>query len=100
MAIPIIIAYHKATREVLWWRVGEYIRNGNENTQRTLFAHYLFDRMEDYLVNGNTFEILEYHPHGWSERYFTQTLGERAKWWDDQLRQQGYDIYLEGIDDA
>lgn len=83
-AEAVIIAYYKPDREVLWW-VDSYERDHSYTR--------LFPRMEDYLVNGNTFEILEYHPNGWRGKSDEDTLGERAAWWDKRLREAGYDIY-------
>ena len=80
----VIIGLHKPDREVFWFVEG-YVHDNSKIR--------LYSRMEDYLANGNTFTILEYHPRGWSLNY--GYIGERASWWDEQLREQGYDIWVE-----
>lgn len=84
---PVIIGLYKPDREVLWWVEGY---EGDANKTQ------LYARMEDYVVNGNTFEILEYHPRGWKGKTDEDSLGNRAAWWDEQLHAQGYDIWKEG----
>lgn len=81
----IVIGLHKPDLEVLWW-VDGYERDEKYTT--------LYGRMEDYLANGNTFTILEYLPNGWHGKTDEDTLGKRAVWWDKQLREQGYDIWM------
>ena len=78
----IVIGLYKPNQEVLWW-VDGYERDEKYTT--------LYGRMEDYLANGNTFMILEYHPRGWSLNY--GDISARASWWDEQLAEQGYDIW-------
>lgn len=80
----IIIGYYKPDREVYWWV------DGYEHDEKYV---RLYSRMEDYLINGNTFTILEYLPNGWNLNY--GDIGERASWWDEQLAEQGYDIWIE-----
>ena len=84
---PVIIAYYKPDQEVLWWV---------EGYDRDVPKTQLYARMQDYIANGNTFTILEYHPNGWHGKTDEDTLGERAAWWDKRLREQGYDIYDPG----
>ena len=83
---PVIIAYYKPDQEVLWWVEG-YDKDESK--------YQLYARMQDYLVNGNTFTILEYHPRGWKGKTDEDSLGQRAAWWDEQLHAQGYDIWKE-----
>ena len=83
---PVIIAYYKPDREVLWWVEGYDKDEGK---------YQLYARMQDYVANGNTFEILEYHPRGWKGTSDEDSLGKRAAWWDEQLAAQGYDIWRE-----
>ena len=75
----VIIAFRKSDKEVYWW----YTDEGDADMLN------LHNRMADWLANGNTFEILEYHPNGLSEYTFANT---RAVWWDKQLHELGEDI--------
>ena len=74
----VIIFYYAPDREVMWEDGSE---PGNQYQQ-------LFPRLQDFIVNGHTFEILEYHPNGMS----ADKAGERAHWWDEQLHNLGYDV--------
>lgn len=80
----IVMGFCAPHQEVLWWV------DGYEGDEHMLNLH---NRFADYVVNGNTFIILEYHPNGWKGKSDADSLGERAAWWDDQLREQGYDIF-------
>lgn len=82
MSPAVIIAYYSPDKEVLWWDEDE------ESTEHGKFN--LHDRMRDWITNGNTFEILEYIPGGWDNTTHGY-IGERAAWWDEQLRNLGYD---------
>jgi hypothetical protein len=82
MSPAVIIAYYAPDKEVMWWGEEEEPPHGKFN---------LHDRMRDWVVNGNTFEILEYIPGGWDEGV-RGYLRDRAIWWDEQLRNLGYDV--------
>lgn len=73
-----VVALRSSDREVLWF-------DDDEADAITLFRV-----MEEWLVHGVTFTILEYH----HKRKQLDVSG-RSCWWDDQLREQGYDIYTE-----
>ena len=95
MAGPaVVFAYHSAKREVFWWLEDERIFRGigEHGREDTAPAHSLYARLENFIVHGETFTILEYHPNGFDP----SNLSRRCKWWDDQLREQGYDIWYEG----
>lgn len=72
-----VVALRSSDREVLWF---------NDDVGGLT----LFEAMEEWLVHGVTFTILEYHP----ERKGID-VATKSEWWDDQLREQGYDIYKE-----
>lgn len=74
-----IIALRSSDREVLWFDDEEWDAEFDGLT--------LFEAMEEWLVNGTTFTILEYHHSRHNIR-----VAEKAEWWDKQLRNQGYDI--------
>lgn len=80
--VGVVIAYRKSDREVYWWYTDEA---DSPHTN-------LHTRMAEWLVKGETFEILEYHPRGLDR---ISRVNERAVWWDEQLRELGYDIYGE-----
>lgn len=69
-----IIALRSSEREVLWFEEGVT----------------LFRVMEEWLVHGTTFTILEYH-----HKRKGIDVASKAEWWDDRLLEQGYDIYKE-----
>lgn len=71
-----IIFYSRHHREVMW-EEGEWESPYME----------LFPQMQNWLVNGHTFEILEFHPNG-----PVPYTAARARWWDEQLYNLGYDI--------
>lgn len=73
-----IIALRSSDREVLWF-------DDDEDGAMTLFR-----AMEEWLVHGITFTILEYH-----HKRKGIEVATKSEWWDDQLLEQGYDIYKE-----
>ena len=78
----VIIFYYAPDREVMW---------EDESEPGRLYQE-LFPRLQDFIVNGHIFEILEYHPNGMGRR----EVGDRAHWWDEQLHNLGYDVtYIE-----
>lgn len=74
----VIIFYYAPDREVMW----------EDGDEPGTFYQELFPRLQDWLINGHIFEILEYHPNGMSAK----ECGERAHWWDEQLHNLGYDV--------
>lgn len=74
----VIIFYYAPDREVMWEDESEVGRRYQE----------LFPRLQDWLINGHIFEILEFHPNGMS----ANEASERAHWWDEQLHNLGYDV--------
>lgn len=74
----VIIFYYAPDREVMW---------EDESEPGRLYQE-LFPRLQDWLVNGHIFEILEFHPNGISGN----EASERAHWWDEQLHNLGYDV--------
>lgn len=81
-----IIALYSSDREVLWFEEGDM----DDNDQPVWNLH---NRMATWLADKKTFTILEYHPNGWDN--FNVDISTRCAWWDEQLREQGYDIYTE-----
>ena len=78
----VIIFYYAPDREVMW---------EDESEPGRLYQE-LFPRLQDFIVNGHIFEILEFHPNGMGRR----EVGDRAHWWDEQLHNLGYDVpYIE-----
>ena len=74
----VIIFYYAPDREVMW---------EDESESGRLYQE-LFPRLQDFIVNGHIFEILEFHPNGISDN----AASERAHWWDEQLHNLGYDV--------
>lgn len=72
-----IIALRSDDREVLWFADDEE-------------GLTLFEVMEAWLVHGVTFTILEYH-----HKRKGIDVATKSEWWDEQLLEQGYDIYKE-----
>lgn len=90
-----IIAYHSEAKEVMWWVEGEgldYLQN-QDNPVMSLYTH-----MQNLICKGQTFEILEFWPRGFPEQEEEDIgvngpdLAQRCCWWDEQLRNLGYDI--------
>lgn len=79
-----IIALYSPDQEVYWFEEGDM-----DDNDRPVWN--LHNRMAAWLADKKTFIILEYHPNGWDN--FNVDISTRCAWWDDQLREQGYDIY-------
>lgn len=82
MDSAVVFAYCGEAQEVLW-----YFEEGDSDPEGP-FEHRLYTHMSNWLVKGETFTILEYHPNGLADA--SSSLTERAMWWDDQLRGLGY----------
>ena len=72
-----IVALRSSDREVLWF---------NDDAEGLT----LFEAMEEWLVHGVTFTILEYH-----HKRKGIEVATKSEWWDERLLEQGYDIYKE-----
>lgn len=83
MSNALIIGLLSSDQLVYWFQESDMDYSDNP-------IHSLHSRMSDWLVNGNTFTILEYHPEG--SNLLFRGIAERAEWWDQQLHNQGYDI--------
>ena len=84
MSNAAIIGLYSPDRAVYWFEEGD-----TDELDRPICN--LHARMATWLGDKTTFTILEYHPNGWD--HLEWDLGKRCKWWDEQLREQGYDIF-------
>ncbi len=81
MSNAVVFAYCGEDKEVLWF----FEDDDPEGAPK----HRLFTNMSSWLANGDVFTILEYYPNGEADEI---DKSARAIWWDDQLRNLGYDI--------
>lgn len=81
MGNTVVFAYCGEAKEVLWF----YEEDDPEGGPK----HNLCGRQADWLVKGEVFTILEYHPNGVDGEL---DMSARAIWWDERLRGLGYDI--------
>ncbi len=85
MSNAVVFAYCSGAREVLWFY------DDDDDDWEGKPRHNLFTNMSIWLATGEVFTILEYHPNGFGES--STAMGDRAMWWDNQLRNLGYPIY-------
>lgn len=86
MSKAVIIGLYSPHQEVYWFEEGE-----TDSIAAPIWN--LHARMAAWLGDKETFTILEYHPNGWDD--FFDDIAKRCAWWDEQLREQGYDIFEE-----